>query len=348
MFTQYLSGFVALVFCLAALPIVKRLARHFNLYDAPGPLKIHHGSIPRLGGIAMLIGILAGSLTLYKVAPKPSFLPIVVFVLVWAVGLVDDVRSLAAVLRFCVQIASGAVLWLAGWRLQWFSSELLDLVATCLFVAFLINAINLLDGMDGLAASTAALVSTGFLLISAGGPNVLETTVASSLLGVSIGILAVNAPPAEMFMGDSGSTLIGIALAFLSLNWVRAQSDPHSILTPLIFLGVPLADAALAILRRARSRKKLFTGDRRHFYDILLQRGWTVESVLRVSVGATALLVLAGWLCVRGFAGAWLTGMVVGCGLATGAYLLGSLQPDLSAVQVQANPQGTPVGSGLE
>ncbi len=346
MSTHYFSAFVALVFCLGALPFVKRLARRFNLYDAPGPLKIHHGSIPRLGGIAMLAGLLAGSLTLYFSAVRPAILPLAIFAAVWAVGLVDDIRSLAASLRFCVQMAAGAALWLGGWRLEWFGSPVLDLIATCLFVAFLVNAMNLLDGMDGLAASTAAIICTGFLIVSGGEENAVEITVAASLLGVCAAILTVNAPPARMFMGDSGSTLIGIVLAFLSLNWVRVESAPQAILTPLIFLGVPLADAALAILRRARSRQKLFTGDRRHYYDILLQRGWTVESVLRVSSGVTAILVLAGWLCVRGFADAWLMGALIACSLATGAYLLGSLQPESDPVR--AGRQEDPVSSALD
>jgi UDP-GlcNAc:undecaprenyl-phosphate/decaprenyl-phosphate GlcNAc-1-phosphate transferase len=346
MLTPYISAFAALFFGLATLPIVKRLAGHFALYDAPGPLKIHQESIPRLGGIAMFAGFLAGSLILYFSSSRPSFLPLIVFAVVWAVGLIDDIRTLSPLFRLCFHIAAGCALWFAGWRLQWFSSPLLDLVVTCLFVAFLINAMNLLDGMDGLAAATAALVSIGFLMITPRAGNALEITVAASLLGACIAMLSINAPPAKMFMGDSGSTLLGIVLAFLSLNWVRAQSDAHSILIPLIFLSIPLADALLAVLRRARSPKLLFLGDRRHFYDILLQRGWTVGRVLKVSIGVTGILVFAGWLCVRGIAEAWLTSVVVLCGLVACALLLGSLQSDSNCVQT--GQQETSLGPALE
>jgi UDP-GlcNAc:undecaprenyl-phosphate GlcNAc-1-phosphate transferase len=330
MFIKYFPGFIALIICLAALPVVKWLARSFNLYDAPGPLKIHHGAVPRLGGIAMFAGLLAGCATLYLGASRPSLLPILVFALIWAVGLVDDLRSLGASFRFLVQISAGALLWFAGWRLDWFGAPALDLAATCMLVAFMINAMNLLDGMDGLAASISAVSCVGFLIISVGNGDALETVVSCSLLGASIGVLSVNAPPAKMFMGDSGSTLAGIVLVFLSLNWVRGQAQPQSILIPLVILSVPLADALLAIFRRARGGRRVFTGDRRHFYDILLQRGWPVESVLRFSIGISGVLALAGWLCSRGITGTVTTVFVVACGLAAGAVFLGSLQPDVT------------------
>jgi UDP-GlcNAc:undecaprenyl-phosphate GlcNAc-1-phosphate transferase len=346
MWINYLSGCVALLVCLAALPPVKRLARKFHLYDAPGPLKIHRDPIPRLGGVAMFAGLLCGFAVLFLPASKPSLLPIGVVAVIWAVGLADDLKPLSASFRFAVQLAAGSALWFGGWRLQWFGWPVLDLAATCLFVAFLINTMNLLDGMDGLAASLAAVACIGFLLLSADSADLLESTLACSLFGSCLAILFVNAPPARMFMGDSGSTLVGIVLAFLSLNWVRSQGDAHVSVIPIILLSVPLADALLAILRRARSQHGLFTGDRRHFYDILLQRGWTVENILRASVVVSGILVAAAWLCARGIISTWMTGTAVLCSLAACAHWLGSLQPDSPALP--ASRQETPLGPAIE
>jgi UDP-GlcNAc:undecaprenyl-phosphate/decaprenyl-phosphate GlcNAc-1-phosphate transferase len=347
MSVQYISALIALLFCLGSLPLVKRLAEHFSLYDAPGPLKIHQQSIPRLGGIAMLVGFLAGTSVLYLRGSRPSSLPLLIIAIVCAVGLVDDIRTLGAWARFSIHIAAGCALWYAGWGLGWFSSPAWDLLVTCLFVAFVINAMNLLDGMDGLAASTAAIVSIGFLVISLNSDDALATVIASSLLGASLGMLSVNAPPAKMFMGDSGSTFIGIVLAFLSLEWVRAHSVSHSILVPLIFLGIPLADALLAVLRRTCAHQLLFQGDRRHYYDLLLLRGRSVDGVLRISMGITGILVFAGWLCSRGFIGVWLTCVSVLSSLAAGAYFLGSLKSD--ATTAQTNPQQeSSLGPALE
>jgi UDP-GlcNAc:undecaprenyl-phosphate GlcNAc-1-phosphate transferase len=346
MLISYLPGMVALLLCIAALPLVKRFARRFGLYDAPGPLKIHQGAIPRLGGIAMFAGFLGGSLAIYWRNLGAVALPLAVFAAIWAIGAIDDLRNLGAHLRFTVQIAAGCVLWFAGWRLQWFHSAALDLICTCLFVAFVVNAMNLLDGMDGLAAGTSVVMSIGFLLIADGEGNLLGVAIAASLAGACAGVLAVNAPPASMFMGDSGSTLIGIVLAFLSLNWVRGQESAHSIIVPLIFLSVPLMDAVLAIARRLRGRQSLFSGDRRHYYDILLQRGWSVSGVLRASICVTATLVFTGWLCARGIAGELFTGAMVACSLGAIASMLGSLRPDLTSVQT-SQPE-TPIGPAIE
>jgi len=149
-----------------------------------------------------------------------------------------------------------------------------------------------------------------------------------------------------MFMGDSGSTLIGIVLAFLCLNWIHIRPSEHNIVAPLLFLTLPLADVFLAVLRRARSRAGLFDGDRRHFYDILLRRGWTVRRVLEVSLAITFVLVIAGWLCVQGMLGTpFVIGIIVS-GVVLGACVLGSLRPD--SKHVQDGHRRTSLGSALD
>lgn len=341
----FIPGLISLLFCLGALPVVKRVAIRFDLYDPPGPLKIHHVPVARLGGAAMMIGFVAGAYAAHILTSRHQA-PMLVLAAVWSVGLIDDMRPLGAVVRFAVHIAAGATLWSAGWRLGWVSNPALDLILTCLFVAFLINAMNLLDGMDGLAAGTAAIVCAGFLALSLADASGLEAVVALSLLGACVGILFANAPPATIFMGDSGSTLIGIILAFLSLNWVRVRPEQHSLLVPLFFLGVPLADALLAILRRARARTSLFTGDRRHYYDILLQRGLTVRSVFGISLGITVALVLTGWLISRGIVPGSIAAALALFGLIVAASFLGSLRPDV--VPVPADQRRSPLDPALD
>jgi UDP-GlcNAc:undecaprenyl-phosphate GlcNAc-1-phosphate transferase len=277
----------------------------------------------------MMAGLLASIFPFLPPGSNPYAVPLLVFIAVWAIGLIDDVITLPSYVRFCVHIAAGAALWFAGWRPGWFRPSPLDLAAACLFVALIINAMNLLDGMDGLAAGTAAIVSAGFLIVSAGRSSSMGIALASSLLGISVGMLTGNAPPAAIFMGDSGSTLVGVVLAFLSLNWIRIQPVEHSIVVPLIFLTLPLADVVLAILRRARTHAALFDGDRRHFYDILLRRGWTVHRILEVSLGITCIFVFVGWLCARGLLAAGFAVGIAISGVAVAAYFLGSLQREL-------------------
>jgi len=344
--SQYQSAFLAFFVCACFLPAVIWLARKLNLYDSPGPLKIHEGRIPRLGGIAMAAGLLASAGLFFPLNSWQAFMALFALLGVWAVGLADDVLNLPSIFRFFVQIAAGGALWFAGWRVDWFRIHLLDFAATCLFVALVINAMNLLDGMDGLAAGMGIVISLGFVVISTGSSDIMGIITAWSLLGVCFGVLTANAPPAKIFMGDSGSTLIGVVLAFLSLDWVRIEPASHSMVVPIIFLGIPIADVGLAILRRIRSRAALFTGDRNHYYDILLRRGWTVRHVLEVSFGISCLLVLTGWLCARGMLSAGIAAGISATGLASAAYFLGSLQ--LAFKLAQNSHEGTPLGSALD
>jgi UDP-GlcNAc:undecaprenyl-phosphate GlcNAc-1-phosphate transferase len=115
-----------------------------------------------------------------------------------------------------------------------------------------------------------------------------------------------NRPPAQMFIGDSGSTLLGASLGFLALDWVRTDAAAHSSVVPLLFLALPLADAFAAVVRRLRAKSSPFAGDRRHFYDLLLRRGWSVQKILGASAFATVMLVLVSLTAVRDHAGWWL------------------------------------------
>jgi UDP-GlcNAc:undecaprenyl-phosphate GlcNAc-1-phosphate transferase len=293
----FVFALLALGVCAWALPFIMRAARYWRIYDHPGALKIHREPIPRVGGVAMMAGLCACLVPVALPFLDKYGLCILAFLVVWLVGFIDDVRSLSPIIRLCTHLAAGALLWSAGWRLNWFSNVTLDLVATCLFVGFLINAINLFDGLDGLAAATSAVAAIGFLgLLSGSSTEPFATVVGWSLVGCCAGVLVQNFPPARVFMGDSGSTLLGVLLAFLSLEWVRVQPENHGLALPMILLSLPVADAALAIFRRLRGRKSPFDGDRRHFYDLLLQRGWAVRTVLLTLVGATGVFASSMWL----------------------------------------------------
>ena len=124
--------------------------------------------------------------------------------------------------------------------------------------------------------------------------------VAWSLLGASLGFLAFNFPTATIFLGDSGSTVLGFSLAFLSLDAIRAGTPANSLhLFPLIFAALPLLDAALAVVRRVRRGGSPLSGDRSHFYDLLLARGWPQRKVVLTSYSTMTALVGAGWWSVR-------------------------------------------------
>jgi UDP-GlcNAc:undecaprenyl-phosphate/decaprenyl-phosphate GlcNAc-1-phosphate transferase len=282
----------------------------------------------------MGIGIAAGVLLAANEMQVRDWIAIAVVLAIWCIGLADDLWNLTPAIRLASELLAGAVLWSAGWQTKWFDSPVLDLAATCLLFAFLINAVNMLDGADGLAAGVIGIGAVG--LVIARGGTIGELVFAGCLVAVCAAILIYNFPPASMFMGDSGSALIGAMAGVLILQRNSDASGFKDTLPLLTLFLLPLGDAGLAIIRRLRTRNSPFRGDRRHYYDLLLQRGWPIRGVLAASYGLAAILVSAGLLCESGRPSAFaLTGAIAAV-LLVFAWFLGSFIPD----QAAPKPQG--------
>jgi UDP-GlcNAc:undecaprenyl-phosphate GlcNAc-1-phosphate transferase len=338
---------VALSFtlCVVLTPAVRTLAIQNGWYDMPGDLKIHSSPIPRLGGISLMVGILVGTM-FSPPASRMQGAVLLILAAVWTVGLLDDLKGTSPFLRLGVDFACGAVVWLLGWKLQWFSNPYVDFAATVVFLAFTINSMNFVDGMDGLALTVSGVASIGFILLFSGAPVSFTSGLSWSLVAVCAALLIYNRPPARIFIGDSGSTLIGAVLAILALDWVRTAPATHSILVPIAFLGLPLGDAFAAVVRRLRGRQSLVAGDRRHFYDLLLRRGWSVRRILVFSAVATLILAVVSLSTVRGYIDYRI--LVPGCIGLYGffALRLGSFEPESPAVrQSVSQPSYEPTAS---
>ncbi len=302
---NFLLGIVSFTACVLLTPVVCAVAIRNGWYDLPGELKIHSAPIPRLGGIALMAGILASAVFAIH-DPRPVGAVVMILAVVWGVGLVDDLKGTSPYLRLAVDFGCGAAFWLLGWKLQWFSNPYLDFLVTMAFLTFAINAMNMLDGMDGLALTVSGIASVGFIVLLSGQPPGFASGLAWSLAAVCAAMFLYNRPPAQIFIGDSGSTFLGASLAFLALDWVRTDAPAHSSVIPLLFVGLPLADAFAAVVRRVRGKRSPFKGDRRHFYDLLLRRGWKLPEILGVSAVTTVLLVLLSLTAARAQIASWL------------------------------------------
>lgn len=298
MSANLLMALVSFAVCVVLTPVVRAVAMGNGWYDMPGELKIHSTPTPRVGGVALMAGILMSSL-FSLVSSRTEFAILLILVGVWAVRLLDDIRSTSPLLRLTADLGCGAALWLLGWKLQWFSSSALDIAATAIFVAFAINSMNLLDGIDGLTLTVSSIAGIGFIVLLSGRPLSFASGLAWTLAAGCVAMLVYNLPPAKIFIGDCGSTLLGAALAFLALDWVRSQPTSHSTLFPLVFLGLPFADAFAAVVRRLRGRRSPLSGDRRHFYDLLLSRGLSVRQILVLSATTTSVLVVVSLTAAR-------------------------------------------------
>lgn len=297
----WVAGVVSLGVTLAAVPIVRRLAFKWKLTDAPGPLKIHSEPIPRVGGVAvagaLAFGMLAGGAPVSE-RTWPFYVGLLIILLA---GLTDDVRGLSPRFRLGVQAVAALVLCLPGERrFLVFGFTWVDLFISCLFVVVLVNSFNFLDGSDGLAAGVSGMIGLGYILVDGGTKGSLVGIVAWALLGGCLGFLVFNLPPARIFLGDSGSTSLGFIVAFLGLDFHSGNSTAGSTwLLPLVFAGVPLTDFALTIWRRLRRHEPLFCGDREHYYDLLLQRGWSPRHVALWTYAASGALTGAGVMLHR-------------------------------------------------
>jgi UDP-N-acetylmuramyl pentapeptide phosphotransferase/UDP-N-acetylglucosamine-1-phosphate transferase len=270
---------VAAAVTLGLTPLAARLAHALGVVDRPGELKVQTRPVAYLGGLAIFAGM---------VGPVAGTRVSLVFPLGMALilGLADDITNLSARARLAGEVGIGvtAVVVLPG------SPTVFGAITVVITVVALLNAINLLDGLDGLASSVGAIAALGFACTLAAP----ERSVALALGGALIGFLAWNRPPAHIYAGDAGSYLIGTALAVLLCLTVTSSDGLAPAAGALLFVGVPVADTTVAIVRRQRAGRPLFEGDRGHVYDQLVDRGWAPARVTIAAAAAQGLLVAVG------------------------------------------------------
>jgi UDP-GlcNAc:undecaprenyl-phosphate GlcNAc-1-phosphate transferase len=267
--------------------IARALALRLGAVDHPGALKPHARPTPFLGGVAIGAGIAAGMLILPRSLPWQ--IPLALGG-VWALGLVDDLRSVPPGVRLLAQLAFGLVVAAGGVVARAFPTTGLRWAGTALLFAGAINAVNMLDGMDGLAGA-AGLMSASALAIVAAGSGTWEEALAAAVAAAAAGFLLHNRPPARLFLGDNGAYLLAGALAAVVLSegvtWPR-------LLGSLTCLGVFNLDLALAVLRRIGGGVRLTGGDRGHLYDQLLARGRSETGTLVAMLSVHLVILLAG------------------------------------------------------
>ena len=309
---------VGVVTTWAITPWVSRLGQRLGAVDDPGPRKVHRSPVPRIGGLAVFAGFLASAIFAVFATGYWSKFP--EGAAEWSVlaagaaamlllGLVDDIRGVGYQWKFLVQIVAGAVAWLAGFRIELitlpFSPGVIDmtgvsLVVTILWVVGITNALNLIDGLDGLAAGSAMITCTAVATISFWSGNPAEAAISAALLGSLLGFLRYNFNPARIFLGDSGSMFLGFILALISIRASQKNTTTVAVLVPVLVLGLPIFDTAFAVLRRtwrlarhdrpesggvaafAKRATVLFLPDRGHIHHRLLDAGLSHRSAVLV------------------------------------------------------------------
>jgi UDP-GlcNAc:undecaprenyl-phosphate GlcNAc-1-phosphate transferase len=356
-----LIGLVAAVVAFIATPGVAWMARRVGAIDHPSDRKVHANPTPTLGGTAIFLGIMVAGLVAFSMREFHSLFtassqPLGIAagaVVIFALGAVDDFKALPAPVKLAGQTFAAGIVFLAGVKMQYLllpdqQVSLSDDVSALLTVFWLVsmmNAVNLVDGLDGLAAGIVAIAAAAFFVYSF---QLLETgyvtpTVAPlasiAIVGSCLGFLRYNFHPARIFMGDSGSMLLGLVLGASTVSGIGTAGTtvPSTsgaflayvpLLIPLTVLAVPLLDAALAIVRRARKRKKLFYADKEHLHHRLMDLGHGHRA---------AVIVMYVWSALAAGAGLAFTfldkqDVIFGLPIAVGALVIYTLFPLLTKV----------------
>ena len=339
--TLLLALIVATFVTVVLIPPLVRGAEWLRAYDLPSGRKIHVTPIPRLGGVAMVTGAI---LPLVLWAPMTSQMVAVLcgIGVILAFGVWDDIRTLGYGLKFLGQIIAALLVILLGdvvIRSVPFSGiELPDLIAIPLTLVVLVgvtNAVNLADGLDGLAGGITllSLAMIGILAYPVGSPAVLLPTAA--VIGSIVGFLRFNTYPARIFMGDSGSQFLGFSAGVMAVVLTQQSNPSLSPALPLLLLGLPILDTAMVIGERLWEGRSPFQPDRNHLHHKLLTLGFHhFEAVFAVYVLQASLL---GAAYILRFEADWLIVCVYGVFCIT---LIGALKLGIaSRWRVHARPQ---------
>lgn len=281
---------VAMIVSAFSTPIVSRIARALEIVDRPNDRKVSsRDEMPLMGGVAVAAGVGAGLLAV-SVLLGSDVLPqdrLRGFLfgggLVLAIGIVDDRHGMGAATKLIGQIAAASIAFHSGFTIESFrfpmsgdSFELqwwVSYVVTLFWIVAVTNAVNLIDGLDGLATgiSTIMAITMAYVCMTAG--QVSGAVFGAAIIGGSLGFLPYNFPPARIFLGDTGALFLGFSISLLAVEGYMGGYRRASVLpfvVPLMALAVPLLDTLLSIVRRLRSGSSVFSADSKHMHHRLL------------------------------------------------------------------------------
>ena len=295
----------AAVVALISTPVVKSLAFKVGAVDVPKDnRRMHKHPIPRMGGLAIFFGFILSVLVFLPLTEELRGM-LLGGVIIVILGILDDIYALPAKPKFLVQIVAALVAVYAGNEIEFlsnpniFSSEpfwdlgILSVPISVLWIVAITNAVNLIDGLDGLACGVSTISSMTLLVIALIVSEPEVTVLMAALAGACIGFLPYNLNPAKIFMGDTGSTFLGFILATVSIQGLFKFHMIISFAVPFLMLGLPIFDTCFAILRRISKGQSPMAPDRGHIHHRLIDMGFTQKQAVAVLYVISAILGLS-------------------------------------------------------
>ena len=310
MYSLWILGAISFLLSLGLTPLARNIFAKWGVLDKPDHVRKFHGcGIPRVGGVPLALSYVA-ALLIALVFPIHTgttirhAIPLAIRLLpaaglIFAVGLIDDVFGLPAKQKLGGQILASIFVLLVGIHVESIGGHPLPIwvsvPVTIIWLVGCANAVNLIDGLDGLAAGVGLFAATTALIVGLLGHNFELAIVTVPLVGSLLGFLCYNFNPASIFLGDSGSLLIGFLLGCFGILWSEKSATVLGMTAPLIALSIPLMDVGLAVVRRFLRQQPIFGADRGHIHHKLLARGLTprrVALVLYMACTLSAVLAL--------------------------------------------------------
>lgn len=292
MFFKYaLTFLVALMLSWWATPLARNAALRYNIVDVPdGKLKDHVQPTPYLGGIVVYISFLLTLSITFGFTEKILGITLAGSILV-IIGLFDDMQAVTPKVKFLGQLIAIIVLIKSGIRIELIAlPEWLNVPLTILWIAGIINALNIIDVMDGMAAGVAFCASLILMIVSILNGNTMIAILTLALAGSLLGVLRYNFQPAQIYLGDTGSMFIGLMLG--SLTMIGSYSDHNDLgfVAPVLILGVPIFDMLFVMYMRQRKGISMFLGSKDHYALRCLRAGLSVRQTVLFSYIATLIL----------------------------------------------------------
>ncbi len=295
---------VTMIVSLTITPIVIAISKRLNLVDKPNFRKVHTKPISVMGGTVILFSFLIGIWIGHPI--ETEIKPLIIgAIIMYVLGLVDDIYDLKPYIKLAGQIAAALVVAFYGVTIDFISLPMgttihfgfLSIPITVIWIVAITNAINLIDGLDGLASGVSAigLITIGFIAILQA--NIFITMICCVLLGSLIGFLFYNFHPAKIFLGDSGALMIGFIIGFLSLLGFK-NITIIALFFPIVILAVPFIDTLFAMIRRVKKGQHIMQADKSHLHHKLLALGYTHRQTVLLIYSISIYLVFRALFCM--------------------------------------------------
>ncbi len=285
--SQSLYIAMAGVISIISMPLIILFCKKFSLYDYQNARKIHSGNIPRLGGVGIFLAFIISSFVYIIITKEENLskmLPIIIAgAIVFTFALLDDLLTLPALAKLIVQLIAVSVVVFNGFRFKqifsWVLPTPISLILTFCWILGVINAYNLIDGLDGLCGSfsISTIITLGILYTLTGNPEAIFCFILAASV---FGFLCFNWPPAKLFMGDAGSQFLGFMISVFPLFDSSNIFEHNKLLIMIVITAFPVFDTIAAIWRRLRDKKPIMSPDRSHLHHKLLNMGYSKKSAL--------------------------------------------------------------------